>query len=488
MLYSHIVPKNSHRLALKRGVLWVKAMIPSNEEKEVGLKDLQDSIHPVFFENLLSSGCSEALESVEVDRYFSLAIQLFLRLVIKPEMYIPEQEIIELESTGVCFIKSRDRYNFSSVIPRVNLPFLYSYCRIHYPLSNAKREGVIDDHMGNLFVRIVEAVNSFAAYECKPSSITFEEVMLWVELIRIYVIVNSWDKRNVIALLWKASPFWLRLFPVLILIMVWNTTVHVFVRVIICEVMLLMLVYYVIRFLVMKWLQDNAVNSIDNSSTLNGLATLVNSTDVFIARLLVPIKVYFILPYQPIDITEILPGIIIKSWDNSKNDRLVVAPFLLSKPFQLEKEILKDSSSTPRKNTLKAIEMALDNTNAQTVLIKQSKNTVTEGIEYVVKHFVHESSESKPVLFLTSMKLRNQKSKEMKNIASIAENLHKIAEEANLEKGQYYVVFYCSMDSKSLSSDQLPPGTIIVPSETILLLLRPFGVSFLVNAIEEKIK
>jgi hypothetical protein len=119
-----------------------------------------------------------------------LAFQLFLRLVFEPEIYIPEQEIIELESTGACFIKTRDPYNFSRVIPRLNLPFLYSYCQIRYPISEAKGEQVFDDHMGNLFVRIFEAVNSIAAYKCKLSSITFEEVILWVELIRIYVIVT----------------------------------------------------------------------------------------------------------------------------------------------------------------------------------------------------------------------------------------------------------------------------------------------------------
>jgi hypothetical protein len=198
------------------------------------------------------------------------------------------------------------------------------------------------------------------------------------------------------------------------------------------------------------------------------------------------IKVYFVFPYQPIEITEILPEIIIEMWDNSKNVRLVVAPFLLSKPFQLEKKIPNNSSS-PLENTLKAIEMTLDKTKAHTVQIKQSQNTVTEeGIEYVVKHFVHESSNSEPVLFLTSMKLRDQKTKEMKNIVSLANKLHGIAKQANLKERQYYVVFYCSVKEKSLRGVQLPPGTIVVPSETILLLIRPFGLNFHVNKIKEK--
>lgn len=168
-----------------------------------------------------------------------------------------------------------------------------------------------------------------------------------------------------------------------------------------------------------------------------------------------------------------------------KNDRLIVAPFLLSKPFQLENEIPNNGSS-PLDNTLKAIEMALDVSNV--VQIKQNGNNVTQGIEYVVKHFVHESSDSEPVLFLTSMKLRDQKSREMKNIVSLAQQLHDVAKQAKLKDRQYYVVFYCSIKDKSLRGIQLPPGTIVVPSETILSLLRPFGVSFLANTIEEKIQ
>ncbi len=486
-LYSHIVSKTSHQRALKNGLLWVKAMDPPKQDEELSLKFLKDSIHPEFFSSLLSSGCSEILESIEADRYFSLAFRLFLSLVIKPETYIPEQEVIELESTGACFIKSRERYNFSSVIPRVNLPFLYSYCRIHYPIPETKRERVIDDHIGHLFVRIIEAVNSFAAYKHKPPSITFEEVMLWIELVRIYALVTSWNKRDVVVSLWKSSSLWLVWFLALfILTMLWKTTVlEVLLQ--IWAVVFLMLVYYVLKSLVKKWLQDNAVNSVNNSSTLNGLASLVLSTDAYIDRLFVYIKVYFLLPYRPIEISEILPGVIIEKWESSKIDRLIVAPCLLSKPFQLEKEIPNNGSS-PLDNTLKAIEMALDVSNANIVQIKQNGNNVTQGIEYVVKHFVHESSDSEPVLFLTSMKLRDQKSREMKNIVSLAQQLHDVAKQAKLKDRQYYVVFYCSIKEKSLRGIQLPPGTIVVPNETILSLLRPFGVSFLANTIEEKIQ
>ena len=66
---------------------------------------------------------------------------IFLKLIIDPDTFFNEKDLISQEVCGAAFVKSRNILNFSKINPRINLPFLYSYCCSNY---GAKQQELCD--------------------------------------------------------------------------------------------------------------------------------------------------------------------------------------------------------------------------------------------------------------------------------------------------------------------------------------------------------
>lgn len=119
----------------------------------------------------------------------------------------------------------------------------------------------------------------------------------------------------------------------------------------------------------------------------------------------------------------------------------------------------------------------------------QSNSCTTMTIEYVANHFerVLPNLSTEPVLLLASMKLRETRSV---NPLQELQKVHTLASELGLAPAQYVAALYCCADTVQCqmiqASPEFLPGSLLVPAETLQNVLRPFGMSYLVQIIKEK--
>jgi hypothetical protein len=113
---------------------------------------------------------------------FSTALECFMQLILNPDMVVDENNYIDLEDVGIVYVKYRHPVVFSRITPRVSLPFLYSYST--QPSSKISQQFTAHAYLLRLVCEALQGVNCDL-----PES--FEDVMLPVELLRIFALKQS---------------------------------------------------------------------------------------------------------------------------------------------------------------------------------------------------------------------------------------------------------------------------------------------------------
>lgn len=186
---------------------------------------------------------------------------------------------------------------------------------------------------------------------------------------------------------------------------------------------------------------------------------------------------------QDFSLDNILPGAIVKP--HAAGARIELASWVLGNSIIPMLRLSRKRGSDRDENfELLMVKNLMEQAN--TVSCIQPKGIDTKGIEYAAKHFVtfDENGYEQPVVFLVSMKLREANT--VQSLASWAEAIHNLAKQAQLKSGQYYAVLYGCWPKDSIDVCKLPAGTIVVPAETILRVLRPFGGGCLELLVREK--
>jgi len=219
-------------------------------------------------------------------------------------------------------------------------------------------------------------------------------------------------------------------------------------------------------------------------STLARIADLVMPTNMqeastyfeevilqlMLARLLIHAKKEISQPVR-VPLKKLLPNAIIVPWDN-QNDNLIVEVdqlSLMTTPF-----LQGVDNGTPDQALRALLEPLPAN-----CLFRMQGRVPAKGIEEVGP-MVMESEHSKRML-IWSMKLRQHNCKE--TATSVARNLHKLLQQEKKDKQYYAVVVTCQ---KADSIKGLCPGSIAVPSETLQVILEPFGASYMLDIIHSK--
>lgn len=181
---------------------------------------------------------------------------------------------------------------------------------------------------------------------------------------------------------------------------------------------------------------------------------------------------------DPIQLEDVLPGIIVKP-------RSAVTPNIQVPSWVLDNE-LTPMERLPRPRTGSKdpanvlIDTLKDRTNEEAeassrlVALMQPTKGNTKGIEYAARHVVevNENDVERPLLWLASMKLREASTSSM--LPKLARRVHEVASESQLSPDQYYAVLYGCWPRESVPTELLLENTVVVPSETIQKVLRPF--------------
>ena len=135
-----------------------------------------------------------------------------------------------------------------------------------------------------------------------------------------------------------------------------------------------------------------------------------------------------------------------------------------------------------------ACSMAL-NDKSSSVVITQDRRAVLPMVEHIGRSFTalnpDDIVDKKEVLTLNSMKLRRASSHDSPE--KLANEMHRyVKENTDLLDSDYYAVIYCCVPRGNIDYDSVHPGTIIVPLESLRILLGPFGATSLLYLAEMK--
>lgn len=184
----------------------------------------------------------------------------------------------------------------------------------------------------------------------------------------------------------------------------------------------------------------------------------------------------------------ILPHAKIECWNN---ENLAIASWVENDSFfpslqiSITKKERQNSLATSHYINQKLIEKACD-VNCAAAIITRAQNDNSDGIEYAARHFAayYERSdgtvEERPVICLCSMKLQES------DPETLAKQLHQMAKELSLSEQSYYVLIYCCWSQQDVNKLSLPRGTVVIGIETLQVIFRPFGASYLLELPEIK--
>eukprot|EP01031_Cornospumella_fuschlensis_P024441 gene24441-29543_t len=133
-LYKRLVSEEQHALArrdsdalLSKASFMPMTSVKSRQFDDIFSKkggDVDVSIKEIF------DSVVNQVEVTSVTReHYQQAMELFLRIINDPAMYVCENELYELEAMKILFVKSRDLDRITFIVPRINLPFLFLYPR-----------------------------------------------------------------------------------------------------------------------------------------------------------------------------------------------------------------------------------------------------------------------------------------------------------------------------------------------------------------------
>jgi hypothetical protein len=132
---------------------------------------------------MLFSHCSQsAMSSASLDQLFDKTIHCFNMLLVDRESHVNEQDFFDLEAEGVLFVKWRNCKNFSDIIPRISLPFIYSYATQKISRNNLSNSDCTVDPLPLLLGNMARSLNGVD--ETLP--LAFEKAMFNAELLHYY--------------------------------------------------------------------------------------------------------------------------------------------------------------------------------------------------------------------------------------------------------------------------------------------------------------
>eukprot|EP00981_Chlorochromonas_danica_P004978 scaffold994_cov165-Ochromonas_danica.AAC.5 len=205
-LYKRLVSVQQHESARKVNTLVSNAFIPLRSEQIDDIFQKKGGDVDVSIKEIFDTVVNQVeLTSVTNDHY-QRAMELFMKLVNEPGMYVNEKDLYDLEGMKIVFVKSRDLDRPAFIIPRVNLPFLYLYPRAERlsqyevyrygsksQLSPRNASSLLasywrlrDPHiimqhtqvlLGNIGVALTQPFSSLAR--------TFEEIMIFAEMLTV---------------------------------------------------------------------------------------------------------------------------------------------------------------------------------------------------------------------------------------------------------------------------------------------------------------
>lgn len=189
------------------------------------------------------------------------------------------------------------------------------------------------------------------------------------------------------------------------------------------------------------------------------------------------------------ELNDILPGAIIVP-SLQENTEILLAAWVTTSPIlpamRLSMPRKRPAGGEQQDAALLLVQDITARVESNLVAMMQPNDVDTPAIEYVARYFVTRDNDgnSTPILFLASMKLRERNT--VGSLVSWAEDIHRLARKSGLKLGQYYAVLYGCWPSSSIDQSALPLGTIVVPAETLVSVLRPFGGGCLELLVREK--
>mmetsp|Transcript_29613 Transcript_29613/g.40678 ORF Transcript_29613/g.40678 Transcript_29613/m.40678 type:complete len:194 (-) Transcript_29613:1002-1583(-) len=185
---------------------------------------------------------------------------------------------------------------------------------------------------------------------------------------------------------------------------------------------------------------------------------------------------------------DLLPGVIFRPWDN---ESLRVASFVTSSAITLFMPTNnKDAAHYPGQNDQKravsgVIGLSLT-ADGNAVYIHQTA-PINMEIQHVSRLFSLANGQQAVPCFC-SMKFRKGTQPD-----TLAMCMHEFIKEevlpyteSTLRESSYYVIIYCCTKGIDVNVAKLPPGTVVIPYETVQKLLYPFGLNHIAIMAEEK--
>lgn len=189
-----------------------------------------------------------------------------------------------------------------------------------------------------------------------------------------------------------------------------------------------------------------------------------------------------------VSLDRILPGAVVVGDSTDANSSIEVNPSVWTTQVKVvdvvSRKRRREEDGTGKSFALSLI-TACQQSNSTVLSWMQSKGCNAEAIEYASRHFSaynEDSGEHGQLLWLASMKLRAANT--VSSVPTFAEAIHRIAKDAC--DANYYAVVYGCWPKADINVEKLPSRTVVVPLETLLTVLRPFGGGYLELLMEEK--
>lgn len=187
-IYCRIVPLDQHRIWTSYIETTTTPVFATMAEMESFQADSKD-VYTIALHDIFQSTLSNIRPAEEAFNIYHRLKELFMILLHDPDYFVPEYHLIDLLSVGAVFVKDRSESDYSNIVPRVCLPYLYFCPPVNIVRNSKKIDGYLvkseaislDKHIPMLLYNIGQAL--YKPREELPYS--FECVMLWIELLRI---------------------------------------------------------------------------------------------------------------------------------------------------------------------------------------------------------------------------------------------------------------------------------------------------------------
>lgn len=193
-IFTRVVSPTSRDAALKSKSSKLAAFPEYQSSSLASLNDLDNADVRRGLVEALSVPANGIMANIKKHDLYETALACFLSLIVCPNEYIDEADVLELQMSGGLFVRSRREGKVNEIVPRVNLAFLYTYAlqtcgaRSEWRMTEnscyltTDRKKQLRYHIPLLINNIGAAING-TVYGLADS---FEHVLPWIELVRMH--------------------------------------------------------------------------------------------------------------------------------------------------------------------------------------------------------------------------------------------------------------------------------------------------------------